>query len=124
MIGKMFDLLFGCHHRLITRPITPVHKPNSQPACTYVVCLECGKQFNYDTRTMQIGAQILILRRRPIKAPTLRVPFHRTVFGRLESNAFSAQPHSYSRTWKSANCVAVRDSPAGATRSRTVTFRT
>ena len=60
MIGKMFELLFGCHHRLITRPITPVHKPNSPPACTYVACLECGKQFNYDTRNMRIGTQILI----------------------------------------------------------------
>ena len=57
MIGKMLDLLFGCHHRLITRPITPVLK-HSQPTCTYVVCLECGKQFHYDTRNMQIGSQI------------------------------------------------------------------
>ena len=58
MIGKVLDLLFGCHHRLITRPITPVHKHNCQPTCTYVACLECGKQFYYDTRNMRVGAQI------------------------------------------------------------------
>jgi hypothetical protein len=58
MIGKVFNLLFGCHHRLITRPITPVHKHNSQPTCTYVACLECGKQFYYDTGNMRVGAQI------------------------------------------------------------------
>jgi hypothetical protein len=58
MIGKLLDLLFGCHHRLITRPITPVLKHSSQPNCTYVVCLECGKQFHYDTRNMRVGPQI------------------------------------------------------------------
>ena len=58
MIGKVLDMLFGCHHRRITRPITPVHKHNSQSTGTYVACLECGKQFYYDTGKMRVGAQI------------------------------------------------------------------
>ena len=58
MIDKLLGLLFGCHHRLITRPITPVNRHNSQPTCTYVACLECGKQFYYDTSNMRVGAPI------------------------------------------------------------------
>ena len=52
---KMF---FGCHHRRITRPMTPVHKANEKPGVTYVVCLDCGQQFYYDLTEMRIGTLI------------------------------------------------------------------
>jgi hypothetical protein len=55
MLHQVINLFLGCRHRQITRPITPVHKPNSEPGVTYVVCLECGKQFHYDLMTMSIG---------------------------------------------------------------------
>ena len=55
MIDAMLNLLCGCRHRRITRPITPVHKPGTQPGETYVACLECGKQFHYDLTIMRIG---------------------------------------------------------------------
>jgi hypothetical protein len=55
MMAKMLDLLFGCHHRVLTWPITPVHKPNTQASDTYVACLECGRQFYYDTGNMRVG---------------------------------------------------------------------
>ena len=55
MIVRMLGLLFGCHHRHITRPITPVRKRSSEPGNTYVACLECGRQFHYDTINMCIG---------------------------------------------------------------------
>jgi len=58
MIGKMLGLLFGCHHRLITRPITPAHRHDTPPSHTYVACLECGKQFYYDTGNMRVGTPI------------------------------------------------------------------
>ena len=58
MIAKMFDLVFGCRHRLISRPITPVHSPHTQPLYSYVVCLECGKQFYYDTANMRMGTAV------------------------------------------------------------------
>jgi hypothetical protein len=58
MIGKMLDLVFGCHHRQMTRPITPVHRHKTQPSATYVVCLECGKQFYYDTANMRLGMPV------------------------------------------------------------------
>jgi hypothetical protein len=75
MVGKMLDLLFGCRHRLITRPITPVRRYGTPPSDTYVACLECGRRFHYDTRDMRVG--------RPMPAPR---PGH---YGDL--NAFQSQ---------------------------------
>ena len=58
MIGSLFDNLFGCSHRRLTRPITPVSKPGEPGGETYVVCLDCGKQFSYDWDHMRIGPPI------------------------------------------------------------------
>lgn len=58
MIQALVNVLFGCRHRRITRPITPVHKPNEAPADTYVACLECGKRLHYDLTTMRLGKPI------------------------------------------------------------------
>lgn len=55
MIDTMLNLLWGCRHRRVTRPITPFHKPGTQPGDTYVACLECGRQFHYDLDNMRIG---------------------------------------------------------------------
>ena len=57
MIGKMWNLIFGCHHRSTTRPITPVNR-RDRSNYSYVACLECGKQFYYDTRNMTMGAPV------------------------------------------------------------------
>ena len=57
MLGSFFGL-FGCAHRRLTRPITPVSKPGVPSGETYVVCLECGKQFAYDWNRMRIGKAI------------------------------------------------------------------
>jgi hypothetical protein len=37
---RVFDLVFGCRHRKLSRPFT-------LSGWTYEVCLECGKQFPY-----------------------------------------------------------------------------
>src|ERR1700736_2385126 len=58
MLGSIFERLFGCSHRRLTRPITPVSKPGVPSGETYVVCLECGKQFAYDWNHMRIGKPI------------------------------------------------------------------
>ena len=58
MIDTMLNLLYGCRHRQITRPITPVHRPGTPSGDTYVACLECGKQFYYDLANMRIGKLI------------------------------------------------------------------
>jgi hypothetical protein len=58
MIGTIFNMLFKCSHSRLTRPITPVSKPGVASGETYVVCLDCGKQFAYDWNHMRIGKQI------------------------------------------------------------------
>ncbi len=58
MIDTIGNLLFRCAHRRLTRPITPMSKPGVPQGETYVVCLDCGKQFAYDWDTMRIGKAI------------------------------------------------------------------
>jgi predicted transcriptional regulator len=55
MIENLVNALFGCRHKRLTRPITPVRKPGTPSGDTYVACLECGKRFHYDPHTMSIG---------------------------------------------------------------------
>src|SRR5262252_5688278 len=55
MIDSLLNLLLRCPHKRITRPVTPVGKAGQPHGETYVVCLDCGKQFAYDARNMKIG---------------------------------------------------------------------
>jgi predicted transcriptional regulator len=57
MIDSVLNLLFRCSHSRLTRPVTPVERAGvpQEQSQSYVVCLECGKQFAYDTREMRIG---------------------------------------------------------------------
>lgn len=57
-IVSIFDALFGCWHKRISFPLTS--KPG-QRRCeaaahtgTYVVCLDCGKEFAYDWKKMRV----------------------------------------------------------------------
>jgi hypothetical protein len=58
MIDTVANLLFRCPHRRLTRPITPVSRPGAPGGETYVVCLDCGKQFTYDWKQMRIGKAV------------------------------------------------------------------
>ena len=58
MIDTLLNLLFRCAHRHLTRPITPVSKAGIPHGETYVVCLDCAKQFAYDLKEMRIGKAI------------------------------------------------------------------
>ena len=55
MFGGMVNLLFGCRHKRVTRPITPVHKVGESAGDTYVACLDCGRQLHYELRAMRVG---------------------------------------------------------------------
>src|ERR1700746_1104519 len=55
MIDSVLNLLFRCSHPRLTRPVTPVSKAGVPHGQTYVVCLECGKQFAYDVDEMRSG---------------------------------------------------------------------
>jgi hypothetical protein len=49
---RIVDALFGCAHRHCTFPRT-ARQPGSD-STTYVVCLDCGKEFPYDWQEMKI----------------------------------------------------------------------
>jgi hypothetical protein len=58
VIETVLNLLFYCGHRHLTRPFTPLREGGAPRAETYVVCLDCTKQFSYDLKQMRIGKVI------------------------------------------------------------------
>ena len=57
MLGRLFDALFGCWHSEYSFPITVKKGRRSAAASvtgTYVVCLDCGKEWPYDWKQMKI----------------------------------------------------------------------
>ena len=58
MITRLFEAVFGCWHSHYSFPITI--RPGSRRSKaasltgTYVVCLDCGKEFPYDWKTMTL----------------------------------------------------------------------
>jgi hypothetical protein len=63
MLNSLMNLVFGCPHRRTTFPMTPGRRSGfAQHASahhgTYVVCLDCGKEFDYDWSEMRIGAPV------------------------------------------------------------------
>jgi len=58
MIDTVLNLLFRCSHRRLTRPVAPITKAGQPHSQSYVVCLDCGKQFEYDLTEMRMGKPI------------------------------------------------------------------
>ena len=58
MIDTLLNLLFRCSHRRLTRPVAPITKAGQPHSQSYVVCLDCGKQFEYDLNLMRMGKAI------------------------------------------------------------------
>lgn len=58
MIDSVLNLLFRCRHRRLTRPVAPITKAGQPHSQSYVVCLDCGKQFEYDVHEMRMGKAI------------------------------------------------------------------
>jgi hypothetical protein len=54
MFQSVFNALFSCSHRRTTFPQTPGRRGTR----TYVVCLDCGKEFAYDWAAMRIGEPV------------------------------------------------------------------
>lgn len=58
MIANLFDMVFGCWHKNYSFPITARGSKRQSPAAsvtgTYVVCLDCGKEFAYDWQNMKV----------------------------------------------------------------------
>ena len=80
MIDTIWNLLFRCQHRRTTFPLTPARVKGADPAAkhgdTYVVCLDCGKQFVYDWEKMRLGGAVDISGEAPeVAPPANKVPF-------------------------------------------------
>ena len=58
MIDTVLNLLFRCSHRRLTRPFAPITKAGQPHSQSYVVCLDCGRQFEYDLNEMRMGKAI------------------------------------------------------------------
>ena len=58
MIDTLLNLLFRCAHRRLTRPVAPITKAGQPHSQSYVVCLDRGKQFEYDLTEMRVGKVI------------------------------------------------------------------
>ena len=54
MLQSILNSMFGCSHQRTTFPMTPLRKSNG----TYVACLDCGKEFTYDWKTMRVGGPV------------------------------------------------------------------
>lgn len=58
MVGKILEGVFGCWHNHYSFPITvrPGSRRNEAASLTgtYVVCLDCGKEFPYDWKEMRV----------------------------------------------------------------------
>ena len=55
---SLFERVFGCSHKRCSFPITVRGKLRRSPAAsltgTYVVCLDCGREFAYDWQEMRM----------------------------------------------------------------------
>ena len=65
MLGSILKSLFRCSHPRTTFPMTPARRTGVSR--TYVTCLDCGQEFNYDWKSMQIVEPRL---KAPPRAPT------------------------------------------------------
>jgi hypothetical protein len=58
MLGRLFDAFFGCWHGHYSFPISVRSGSRRTQAAsltgTYVVCLDCGKEFPYDWKEMKV----------------------------------------------------------------------
>jgi hypothetical protein len=58
MIKSLVKMILGCAHNKTTFPLTPLRNSKVSGEArrgTYIVCLDCGKEFAYDWKEMRIG---------------------------------------------------------------------
>jgi hypothetical protein len=76
MLQSILNTVFGCSHSRTTFPLTPARRnagfPAQQRHGTYVVCLDCGREFRYDWSEMRVGDPVPILIPTPAAQPSFR----------------------------------------------------
>jgi hypothetical protein len=62
MFNSLLDSIFGCAHNRTTFPLTPSRRTKMSDGGsrngTYIVCLDCGKEFDYNWKEMRIGSPV------------------------------------------------------------------
>ncbi len=63
MIQSFLNKMLGCSHERTTFPQTPLRKggaqvPGASRNGTYIVCLDCGKEFAYSWSEMRMGQPV------------------------------------------------------------------
>ena len=62
MLQFVLNSLFGCTHQRTTFPMTPGRKAggfqSSGLTRTYVACLDCGREMEYDWKSMRLGKPV------------------------------------------------------------------
>lgn len=64
MFQLFLNKMFSCSHHRTTFPLTPSRKngatqaPASTRNGTYIVCLDCGKEFAYNWSEMRMGQAV------------------------------------------------------------------
>jgi hypothetical protein len=60
MFNSLLSAMFGCSHRRTTFPLTPARRAvaGATRHGTYVVCLDCGKEFDYNWSEMRVGEAV------------------------------------------------------------------
>ena len=58
MRDTLFNLMFRCRHRNLSRPFANETVASSPEWNAYVVCLDCSMRFAYDTNGMRMGNAI------------------------------------------------------------------
>jgi hypothetical protein len=87
VFDSTINLLFGCGHKRITFPRTPARDTQhstGQRHETYVVCLECGQEFQYDWSQMSIRKPLPV---RPYATPLKTAP-HALTISKAEMSQF------------------------------------
>lgn len=59
MLRSILSSFFGCSHQRTTFPQTPLRSNKASRHGTYVVCLDCGKEFAYDWTEMRVGEPVV-----------------------------------------------------------------
>ena len=66
MITKLVDAFFGCWHQRYSFPITIRSRHSSRPSPAgsltgmYVVCLDCGQEFDYNWKEMRMEEPVMV----------------------------------------------------------------
>jgi hypothetical protein len=68
MIESLLNALLGCSHKRTTFPLT---ESNTARKRTYVTCLTCGMEFEYNWKQMKLANEIP-----PVAVPTAMPVIH------------------------------------------------